>query len=164
MEQELDEAREPAYGNEIAACDSLIRLLDPTTAPEAKAPLLSSKFGATAQRTVDDSGMKGTRLAKKGDDEESYFIGGGGKKGRKGKKGDAPTATKATDMGIFYAPGVAEHFERVGVKQPGSADDQPRVLEEVKSKKQYFLENQDKKTKEVSLKACGIYIVQHYGC
>lgn len=160
MEDELEAAKAPAYLDHIQACNSLIRILDPSSTLSGKASAAISQLAATAQRIVDDSGITGTRLpSKKDDDQDSYFVGGGGKKNRKGKKGRAATAagdeassttSKPVDVGLFYTPGVSEQFEMIGVRPPSSGDDQPRVLEEVKQKKNYYEENQDTKTAEVS--------------
>lgn len=150
MTEELEAARAPAYADELHACDSLIRLLDPTSTPAEKAPLLSSKFAAAPGRQVEAGEMKGTALKKKGEDEENYFVGTGGKKGKKGKKTKAEEGVASKDMGIFYSPGVAENFDLIKVKQPAAADEQSNVLEQVKEKRHFYLDDQDRKTKEVS--------------
>lgn len=146
-DEELAEAGEPAFLDEISACDALLRLLDPDYVPETKGPLLSSKFGATAQRVVDEAPMKGTKLmSKKDEDEENYFVGSGGKKGKKGKR--APAA-KAADMGIFYSPGVTELFQKVQVNQPSSADGTSETKAKVQEKKRYYQDNQESQRQKV---------------
>jgi len=54
----LDEASDLAYLDEIRRAESLLRFLDPSYKKE-NAPLQApSQFTATAQRTVDDAGIK----------------------------------------------------------------------------------------------------------
>lgn len=155
-DEELAEAGEAAFLDEIAACDALLRLLDPEHVPETKAPLLSSKFGATAQRTVDEAPMKGTKLmSKKDEEEENYFVGSGGKKGKKGKKA---SAAKASDMGIFYSPGVTELFQKVQVNQPSSADNTSETKAKVQEKKKYYQDNQESQRQKVCVSRFEWYI------
>lgn len=141
----LEEASAPAYQDEILSTEGLIRHFDPSALP-AKEAAATSKFAASAQRTVDESGIKGTRVSKKDTEEESYFVGTGGKKGKKGKKGGAaPAATKFNlNMGII------EELAKVGVDAPSSQDEVPATVEKLKAKLAHWKEDQDRKTKEVS--------------
>lgn len=141
----LEEASAPAYQDEILASEGLIRYFDPSALP-AKETSESSKFAASAQRTVDDSGIKGTRLAKKGDDEENYFIGTGGKKGKKGRKGAAAPTEAKFNLSI----GVIEELAKVGVDAPSSQTDVPATVEKLKEKLATWKADQDRKTKEAS--------------
>ncbi|MBE7182652.1 MAG: hypothetical protein INR71_15845, partial [Terriglobus roseus] len=150
----LDEASAPAYGDEINTAEGLIRYFDPSssTAKEATGP---SKFAATAQRTVDDSGFKGMKMvsSKKKDDDEAYFIGGGGKKkGRKGGKSESPAPAPATPTEgskLNLSIGIFEELSKVGVDAPSSQSDVPAVIEKLKEKLAHWKADQDKKTKEV---------------
>ncbi|PVH96361.1 hypothetical protein DM02DRAFT_121069 [Periconia macrospinosa] len=65
----LEEASAPAYQDEILACEGLIRHFDPSALP-AKETTATNKFAASAQRTVESSGFKGTRIVKKDDLKE----------------------------------------------------------------------------------------------
>lgn len=141
----LEEASAPAYQDEILACEGLIRYFDPSALP-AKETTGASKFAASAQRTVDDSGIKGTRLAKKGDDDDNYFIGGGGKKGKKGRKAPAAPAEAKFNLSI----GVIEELAKVSVDAPSSQADVPATVEKLKEKLAHWKSDQDRKTKEVS--------------
>ncbi|ORY04267.1 hypothetical protein BCR34DRAFT_491738 [Clohesyomyces aquaticus] len=146
----LEEASAPAYTDEILTAEGLIRFFDPSALPakEASAP---SKFAASSQRTVDDSGLKGMRVVKK-DDEEDYFIGGGGKKGKKGKKGGAAASTP-TEGKFNLSMGVIEQLSQVNVEAPSSQADVPGVVEKLKAKLKHWKEDQDRKTKENIAKA-----------
>ncbi|KAI7560998.1 hypothetical protein KC346_g22411, partial [Hortaea werneckii] len=59
--QKLEEASAPAYHDEIRTANNLLGYFDPSSVQkqEASGP---GKFAASATRTVDDSGMKGTKL------------------------------------------------------------------------------------------------------
>ncbi|KAF2477843.1 uncharacterized protein BDR25DRAFT_275312 [Lindgomyces ingoldianus] len=146
----LEEASAPAYHDEILTAEGLIRFFDPSALP-AKEMTGPSKFAASAQRTVDNSGLKGMKVMKK-DDEEDYFVGGGGKKGKKGKKGGA--APSAPAEGKFnLSIGVIEELAKVSVDAPSSQADVPSVVEKLQAKLKHWREDQDRKTKENIAKA-----------
>ncbi|EMD66175.1 hypothetical protein COCSADRAFT_137509 [Bipolaris sorokiniana ND90Pr] len=144
----LEEASTPAYGDEIIAAEGLIRHFDPSALPP-KETTAASKFAASAQRTVDESGLKGTRISKKDTEEESYFVGTGGKKGKKGKKGGASSAPAKFNLNI----GIIEELAKVGVEAPSSQEDIPATVEKLKAKLAHWKEDQDRKTKENIAKA-----------
>lgn len=150
----LEEASAPAYQDEILSTQGLIRYFDPASA-EAKNVQLPSKFAAQATRTVDDSGIKGTALRRKGADDEDYFIGTGGKKGnKKGRKGGnaSPAPGTPSEGGRFNIPfGVLEELAKVDVAPPTSQGEVPAVVEKLKEKLSHWKGDQDKKTKEVSV-------------
>jgi hypothetical protein len=137
----LEEASTPAYGDEIIATEGLIRHFDPSALPPKEATA-ASKFAASAQRTVADSEIKGTRFSKKDTEEESYMAGTGGKKGKKGKK----TAPTKFNLNI----GIIEELAKVGVDPPSSQDEVPALVEKLQAKLKQWKEDQDRKTKEVS--------------
>ena len=152
--QRLEEASAPAYHDEIITTEGLIRYFDPSALP-AKETTVASKFAASAQRTVDDSGFKGTRIVKKDEAEENYFMGTGGKKGKKGRKGGnaaTPTETK-TESKFNLSIGVIEELTKVGVDAPSSQADVPAVVEKLKGKLEHWKSDQDRKTKENIAKA-----------
>ncbi|KAJ4303777.1 multicopy suppressor of BFA (Brefeldin A) [Kalmusia sp. IMI 367209] len=144
----LEEASAPAYQDEILASEGLIRYFDPSALP-AKETTSASKFAASTQRTVDDSGLKGTRLSKKGDDEENYFVGAGGKKNKKGRKGPAAPAETKFSLNL----GVLDQLAKVGVNPPSSQADVPATVEKLKEKLAKWKSEQDAKTKENIAKA-----------
>ncbi|KAH5581261.1 hypothetical protein HBI24_134750 [Parastagonospora nodorum] len=142
----LEEASAPAYQDEIFATEGLIRHFDPSALPP-KETAAASKFAASSQRTVDDSGFKGTRIVKKETEEESYFMGSGGKKGKKGKKA-APAESK-----FNLNMGVIEELAKVGLDAPASQADVPATVEKLKEKLAFWKGDQDRKTKENIAKA-----------
>jgi uncharacterized coiled-coil DUF342 family protein len=145
--KKLDEASAPAFQDEILTAEGLIRHFDPSALP-AKEAAQPSKFLASAERKV--SAVPGGTVLKK-DDEESYFVGGGGKK-KKGKKGGAAAAgspAPASSSKFTVNIGVLEDFNKVKVDPPTSAEDIPKVVEQLKEKMSQWKADQDKKTKEV---------------
>jgi chromosome segregation ATPase len=137
----LEEASAPAYQDEIFATEGLIRHFDPSALPP-KETTAASKFAASNQRTVEASDFKGTRISKKDTEEESYFMGSGGKKGKKGKK--APAENKFNlNMGII------EELAKVGLDAPSSQADVPATVEKLQEKLKFWKGDQDRKTKEV---------------
>lgn len=142
-EKVLAEASEPAYLDEIRRAQSLIHYLDPTTVNEASKPLLApSGLTASAQRTVDDSGIKGMKVVKKEDDE--YFAGTGGKKGKKGRKAAAPAPGKFT-----LPPAVMDDCSSMGIEPPMSAADIPAVLAKAQEKLAFWRADQKAQTEKV---------------
>ena len=150
----LDEASDKAYLDEIRRAESLLRFLDPSYSAE-KAPLQApSQFQAQAQRTVDDSGLKGVKVLKKEDREEDYFKGTGGKKGKKGRKGaaaagESPASTQTTSTKYSCPPSVMEDCAAMGIDPPMSASDIPAVREKVKAKLDHWKSDQDAQTERV---------------
>ncbi|KAI9871105.1 MAG: hypothetical protein M1830_003307 [Pleopsidium flavum] len=151
-ERKLEEASEPAFMDEILTAEGLIRYFDPSAPETSKSLRGPSGFAAEAQRTVNDSDIKGTRVTKKDEQEENYFMGTGGKKGKKGKKGGAAGSSAPsvpTEGGKFnLSIGVIEELAKVGVEPPMNQSDVPSVVEKLKEKLDRWKKDQDKKTKE----------------
>ena len=152
-DKKLEEASEPAYMDEILTAEGLIRYFDPSVAGTAKSLRGPSGFAAEAQRTVDDSTIKGTKVSKKEERDDTYFMGTGGKKGKKAKKGSAagtPTPSTPTEGKFNLSMGVIEELAKVNVEPPMNQSDIPSVVEKLKEKLDHWKQDQDKKTKEVS--------------
>ena len=146
----LAEASDKAYLDEIRRAESLLRFLDPSYSAE-KTPLQApSQFQATAQRTVDDAGIKGMKIVQK-KDEEDYFAGTGGKKSKKGRKNAANAESPAAPSTGKYScpPSVIEDCEFLKVDPPMSAADIPSVREKVKAKLDHWKADQDAQTAKV---------------
>ena len=167
-EKKLEEASEPAYLDEILTSEGLIRYFDPSSPEAAKSLRGPSGFAAEVQRSVDtdSSGFKGTRISKKEDREDTYFMGTGGKKGKKGKKGGSsgvvggggggspapgtPSTTTPTNEGMFnLSIGIIEELAKINVEPPMSQAGVPGVIEKLKSKRDQWKKDQERKTKEV---------------
>ena len=146
----LDEASAPAYQDEIRTTQNLIAYFDPSSAQkqEVSGP---SKFAASASRTVDDSGIKGTRLLKKGDDEDNYFIGSKGKKNKRNRNQQQSGSASPAPEGKFNLDiGTIDSLGRIGVDPPMSQSDVPAVVEQLKGKLEFWKGDQKRKTDEVS--------------
>ncbi|PKS08936.1 hypothetical protein jhhlp_003549 [Lomentospora prolificans] len=143
-EKLLQEASDPAFLEEIRRANSLLRFLDPSTAPAEKAPLLAdSGLAAQAQRKVDDSGLKGMKLVRKEDREDEYLP--AVKKGKKSKKGGATEAAAKT---FNCPPSVVEDCSYLGVDPPMSAAEVPAVIEKVQAKLNEWKSNQAAQTQK----------------
>ncbi|KAH8820132.1 nuclear segregation protein [Xylogone sp. PMI_703] len=147
----LAEASDPAYLDEIRRAEGLLRFLDPTYSSE-KAPLVApSGLQAQAQRTVNDTEIKGMKVVRK--DEEDYFVGTGGKKGKKGRKAAAAATPEspasATASGKYNCPpSVMEDCNAMGINPPMSAADIPAVTEKVKEKLEFWKKDQEAQTQK----------------
>ena len=148
-EKKLEEASEPAYMDEILTTEGLIRYFDPSSPEAAKSLRGPSGFAAEAQRSVDDSGIKGTKLSKKDENEDMYFMGTGGKKGKKGKKNGAAGESTPTEGKFNLTMGVIEELAKVNVEPPMNQAGVPAVVEKLKEKRDDWKKDQEKKTKEV---------------
>ena len=142
-EKVLAEASDPAYFEEIRRANTLLGFFDPTHKVE-KGPLMAdSGLGAQAQRTVDESSLKGTKLLRKEDREEEYAP--AVRKGKKGKKGGA-SAAKAYSC----PPSVVEDCAFMGIDPPMSQDEVPGVVEKVRAKLDHWKGDQEAQTQRVS--------------
>lgn len=143
----LAEASDPAYLDEIRCAESVLRFLDPSYSSE-KAPLQApSKFGATTQRIVDATGIKGKVVVKK--EEEDYFAGTGGKKGKKGRKTAAPESPAATSAKYNCPPSIIENCEFLKIDPPMSSADVLGTVEKVKAKLTHWKADQKSQTAKV---------------
>lgn len=140
----LAEASDPAYLEEIRRANSLLHFFDPSHVADKSTPLLANKgLGAEAQRKVDESGIKGTKLVSKKDRDEDLFA--PAKKGKKGKKAPAEPASKTFQV----PPSVIEDCAFIGVDPPMSPADVPAVTEKVKAKLENWKKEQPEQTKRV---------------
>ncbi|KAK2595307.1 multicopy suppressor of BFA (Brefeldin A) [Conoideocrella luteorostrata] len=142
-EEKLAAASDPAYFQEIRRANSLLQFLDPSHKIE-KGPLMAadSGLGAQAQRTVDEAGLKGTKLVRKEDREDEYFS--AAKKGKKGKKSGAASTTPSKYFSC--PPSVVEDCAFIGVDPPMGAADVPTVIEKVKAKLDHWKNDQEAQT------------------
>ena len=148
-DETLQKASDRAYMDEIRSAESLLAFFDPSTrtSDASKEP---SKFAAEAQRTVDESVLKGMKVMKK--EEEDFFVGSGGKKKGRGKKTTGDGASVPTKTGKFNLdPGTIEGLSGLGIDPPASQAEVPAVIEKLREKLEFFKKDQDRKTKEVYL-------------
>ncbi|KAM0340496.1 hypothetical protein ACHAPU_010484 [Fusarium lateritium] len=139
-ERRLGDASDPAYLDEIRRANSLLQFLDPNHKVE-KGPLMADTgLGAQAQRTVDESNLKGTKLLRKEDREEEYAP--AVKKGKKGKKAGAGGSSNKFNV----PPAVVEDCAAMGIDPPMSAADIPEVAEKVRAKLDFWKNDQEPQT------------------
>ena len=150
----LEEASQAAYLDEIMTAEGLIRYFDPSSFDPDKPLREPSGFAAEAQRKVENADFKGTRVSKKDEQEENYFLGTGGKKGKKkgGNKRDgaSPAPGTPTEGKFNLSMGVIEELSKVGVEPPMNQAGVPAVVEKLKEKRDGWKKDQERKTKEVS--------------
>ncbi|KAL1583945.1 hypothetical protein WHR41_07416 [Cladosporium halotolerans] len=146
--EKLEEASAPAYQDEIRTTQALLAHFDPSAVakPEAAA---TNKFAATATRTVDAAGMKGTALKSKKDNDEHFMPATAGKKKKGGNRGTASPAEGKFNLDV----GTIENLARIGVDPPMQQSDIPALTEKLKEKLAFWKENQESKTKENVAKA-----------
>ncbi|RMZ82648.1 hypothetical protein DV738_g1647, partial [Chaetothyriales sp. CBS 135597] len=147
-EARLEEASEPAFGDEIRSAEGLIKHFEPSygAAEDDKGP---GQFAATAQRTIDDSGFKGMKVVKK--ETEDFFVGGGGGKKKKAKKS---AATGSADGGkLNMNVGIIEELGKLGIDPPAAQADIPAVVEQLKAKLAEWKKNQKEQTEKNIAKA-----------
>jgi hypothetical protein len=157
-----EEAAVPAYQSQIEDCQTLVDFFSGKSS--GNAPLTTSSTVEKAEvagipkldiRKVDaPDGL----VAVKKRDEEAYFVGGKGKKGKKGgakQDGAADTNTGASStaarLNIPFA--LLSALFSLSIPAPASTTDVPRVIEDLKTKKAWFEANQARVTAENLAKA-----------
>lgn len=148
-EKKLEEASQLAYLDEILAAEGLIRYFDPSVPEEAKALRGPSGFAAEAQRSVVGFDFKGTKVSKKEEREDNYFMGNGGKKAKKGRKANAAGSPAPSEGKFNLSVGVIEEFSKVGIEPPMNQAGVPEAVEKLKQKRDQWKNEQPIKTKEV---------------
>ena len=149
LAEKLEEAREPAFLDEIRTAEGLLVYFDPSFAPKTQAAG-PGEFAASSQRTVEDSGFKGMKVMKK--EEEDFFPAAGGKKkGKKGGKGGAvPDSSAPASAGkLNMNVGVIEQLGKVNIDPPMTQGDVPAVIEKLKSKLEQWKKDQKSQTEKV---------------
>jgi uncharacterized coiled-coil DUF342 family protein len=144
--EKLEEAKTPAFTDEIRTAEGLIKHFDPSYGASEgdKGP---SEYAATAQRSVDESSFKGMKVMKK--DEEDFFVGSGGKKKKGGKKGAAANGAETGKLNLNVR--IIEDLGVLGVDPPSSQADIPNVVEKLKGKVADWKKNQAEETEKVGI-------------
>lgn len=148
VQEKLEDARHPAFAEEINIAIGLIRHFDPSAdvagLETSQKMSRDAGLGASAQRKVDDSGLKGMKVLKK--EQEDFFAGSGGKKGKKGKK-----AANGTEGGkLQLNTGVIEQLAQLKLDPPMTQSDVPALVEKLQEKAKHWKSVQDETTKAVS--------------
>lgn len=159
QEAEIQALREdaalPAFAKEIEDCNVLIRYFSGASEEDTKGenPTQSASKSQPEVPKPDATVPEGAVVARKKGDEDDYFAGtGSGKKKGKGKK-SGPQAVKAqgTDEagGAFNVPfGMLSALLSLSIPPPMNQADVPRLVDNIKLKREYFVSNQPHQTQE----------------
>lgn len=165
-----EEAQAPAYSREIEDCGVLIAWFQGKTGgkePETHAGAAAASSAAAQSalegvkkleiRKVEDAPPAGMLLKKKGPDEDVFFAGSGGKrKGNKGNKSASgsntpaaePSSSSSSSSAINLPMGLLTALLSLGISPPTGKDDTSRVVGDLEHKRDWFVANQERKTKE----------------
>ncbi|KIJ70555.1 hypothetical protein HYDPIDRAFT_23652 [Hydnomerulius pinastri MD-312] len=151
-----DEASLPAFQAQIEDCQTLIDalsgktsgniVLSSTTLPVRADVAIVPKLEIRQVEAVSE-GLVARK--KKGEDEESYFVG----KGKKAKKDKASKAALESDPLKNLPLGTITALSTLSIPLPTAPGDIPRVIEDLKTKKTWFEANQARVTAENIAKA-----------
>jgi len=152
-----EEASLPAFQTEIEDCQTLIDAL--SGKPTGNIALSSSSVPAKPDvlgvpqleiRQVEAVADTMVVRKKKGEDEESYFVG----KAKKAKKGPKTSPTSPVDTDAINLPfGQLSALLSLSIPPPTGQSDISRVVEDLKTKKAWFEANQARQTAENIAKA-----------
>lgn len=159
-----EEAEIPAFQAQIEDCQTLMDHFSGKSSANPAPPLTAAKPDVVGVpkleiRKVDSAPEGSIARKKKGEEEESYFVGGKGKgKGKRGapKSSDANGASLAspTSNSPLNVPlATLSALLTLSIPPPASAVDVPRVIEDLKTKKAWFEANQARVTAENITKA-----------
>ncbi|KAF8529016.1 hypothetical protein BU17DRAFT_37943 [Hysterangium stoloniferum] len=154
-ERLLEEAKAPAFQAKIEDCQTLIDYFTakvsggsaPIPAPTTLSTSSKSDVAGVPKlelRQVEQPGEGLVARKKKGEDQESYFVGGKGK-AKRGNKNITPAPASASGaLNIPFATLTA--LLELSIPPPASNAELPRAIEDLKTKKAWFEANQDKVT------------------
>eukprot|EP00250_Pteridium_aquilinum_P015838 c22790_g1_i1 orf=251-2143(-) len=130
------------YTHEIIMCEQLISYMHKNAPLDEGAALPQQQQKA---EIVAPEGFGVAIVSKKNrneDELDGWFAGSGGKKGKKGKA-SAPSKSKVREK-ISLSIDALSSFEKLKISHPTTFGDVPKSLEELKKKKDEFLEMQKK--------------------
>ena len=165
VERLREEASSPAYQIEIQDCQTLINAFSKGTTSEVPVVTSAAEEKATGLTGVPQLDIRKVEAPtdmvarkKKGEEEEAYFVSGKGKKSKKGPKTNGHSSpalsSPSTSTSQFHIPlPTLTALLSLSIPPPGSKDDIPRVVEDLKTKKAWFEANQELATKEKVAKA-----------
>ncbi|KAH7929454.1 hypothetical protein BV22DRAFT_1080930 [Leucogyrophana mollusca] len=151
-----EEASVPAFQAQIEDCQTLIDSLSgkPSgTLSSASLPARTDVAGVPKlePRKVEEAGDGLVARKKKGEEEESYFV-GKSKKGKKGSAKPSPSETPANAQ-LNVPLATLSALLSLSIPPPTSTADVARVIEDLKTKKTWFEANQARVTAENMAKA-----------
>jgi len=156
-----EEASQPAFQVQIEDCQTLVDFFSGKSTTAVVSTAKSAEFPEPKQdiRQVEAAPDNFVLRKKKGEDEETYFVGGGkGNKG-KGKKGPKANgaanaeATPPSSSTVNVPFGTLSALLSLSIPPPSSQADVPRVVKDLKTKKAWYEANQARVTAEAITKA-----------
>ncbi|WFD34256.1 multicopy suppressor of BFA (Brefeldin A) [Malassezia cuniculi] len=141
-EQLREEAALPAFAKEIEDCDALINYFSSESRTDDKAESASAAGTDAASSSVEASVPEGAVVVRR--DEDNYFVAGGGKKKGNKKKSRAERDTNALNVPF----GMLSALMSLSIPPPTNHADLPRVVDNIKLKREYFVSNQERATQE----------------
>ena len=164
QEAEIQALREdaalPAFAKEIEDCDVLIRYFSGASEEDTKGENLTQSASKSQPEVPkpDATVPEGAVVARKKGDEDDYFAGTGtGKKKGKGKKsGQQAAKAHGSDEagGAFNVPfGMLSALLSLSIPPPMNQADVPRLVDNIKLKREYFVSTQPHQTQENMRKA-----------
>ncbi|KAG6378543.1 hypothetical protein JVT61DRAFT_12808 [Boletus reticuloceps] len=155
-QQLREEASLPAYQAEMQDCQTLIDALsgkssDTVVLPSSSLPAKSDVAGVPKLelRQVETVADGLVARKKKGEGEETYFMG----KGKREKKDKIPKVAHETDALKNLPFGTITALSKCAIPFPTTVADVPRVIEDLKTKKAWYEANQARVTAENIAKA-----------
>ncbi|KAK9456285.1 hypothetical protein V1511DRAFT_521085 [Dipodascopsis uninucleata] len=142
-EKMLEDASQPAFERDISSAESLLQYFDPSTKPTADAIQILSSLAAQPGRTID--APEGTAVIKK-TEEDVYFVGKKNKK--KGANNNAAEKEKFT-LNIE----IVNQLSKLSIGVPLNKDEVPATVNSLKTKIEWFKDNQSRVTEENIKKA-----------
>jgi len=146
-----EEAEAPAYQAQIEDCQTLIDSLSGNTSGNVtlkSTPLLEKQeLAGVAKlelRKVEGAPEGSVVRKKKGDDDDAYFVGKGKGKGKKTAPKPNGTAESSSQLNLPFA--TLSALLNFSIPPPTSSADIPRVVENLKTKKEWFEANQARQT------------------
>ncbi|CAB5390215.1 unnamed protein product [Rhizophagus irregularis] len=148
MARKREEAAVPAFQLDILNCENLINYFESLNGGTGKSAQLQSSPTAPVDSNIRQPDAtsnvpEGTVLMKKSDRGDDYFI-GGGKKHKKSQK-----EKKSSKSNVFpLSFSIMEQLTSLDVAVPLNSSEIEQTIESLFQKKKYFIENQDRVTKE----------------
>jgi uncharacterized coiled-coil DUF342 family protein len=157
-----EEAETPAFQAQIEDCQTLIDFLSGKVggATSSAAPILSTNGRSEIagvpklEARVVDAPEGLVARKKKGEDDDNYFVSSKGKKkgGAKAASASSPAATPS-DAKLNLPLATLSALMSLSIPPPSSTSDIPRAVEDLKTKREWFLANQAHVTAENIAKA-----------
>ncbi|KAJ7890794.1 hypothetical protein B0H13DRAFT_1514296, partial [Mycena leptocephala] len=154
-----EEAEMPAFQAQIEDCQTLIDYFSGKSSGTVtfKSASLATKADVAGVPKLEirkvEAAPEGVVVRKKkGEDQDAYFVGGKGK--GKGKKVPAAKTTESSDATPLNVPlPTLSALLTLSIPPPASNVDVPRVIDDLKTKKEWFEANQARVTAENIAKA-----------